>query len=169
MKKLKTPSQLLCEAIFNKYKCYCSSRPKAFILVPSTFLRSDAYYDYITIEQKLKIYIELIDYDRNIYHKSIFLITISHTTDYTNIVRDEFFVNNHDELTTIDEHHAFSNIYVSTTQVKNFVKEFITYLHFGELSLNTISEQDSCRITISSMIEPPSRSSFTRWVSLARI
>lgn len=174
MKKNITPAKLLCQAIGNKASSFCGNRPDVFIFVQSGFLQCD-WNSFLNIEKGYKIYIELRTgqsgaFYNKVYHRAMFLIDIGYVTDHTNIVRDCFSVDRAKSGVKHglrDEYHAFTNLSVSITQVSNFIKEFLTYLQFGVISLRTIS--NTSILTIGSMFEGPDEVDFWRWVSLARI
>ncbi len=169
-KEQRTPAQLLCDAIGEKVECFCGNRPDLYLFIPGGFLQSD-FNPFLNIRGGMKIYIELKTsrtgaYYNTIHHRAMFLIDIGYVTDHTNIVRSYFFKNKGGTL--YDECHEFVNLSVSITQVSNFLKEFLTYLHFGDILLKTIS--NPCSISMESMRWPPSKNSsdFWRWVTLAR-
>lgn len=166
--KKPTPAQLLCNAIASKTNSFCGNRPDAFIFAPKGFLQKE-YRSFRSMDTGLKIYIELRTgsigayYDK-LYHRDIFLINISYITDYENIICQSSYRDKHN---LNDTYNVYTNLYVSVTQVSNFIREFLCYLHFGVISLRTIS--NTSMLTTNSAFSYPDEFSFWRFVASARI
>lgn len=163
-----TPAKLLCRAIMKKMH-FCGGKPDLFMFVPSEFIDKSIPPDYRTLNENLKIYIEMRQGEcgsclETVYHRAMFFVDVKGVTDHTNMFRESFF---YDKTGSRDEYHAYINLSISLSQVHDFIKEFLFYSHFGDVSLRTISRRESSSISTSSMMSPPDKVIFWRWVELA--
>ena len=172
--KQRTPAQLLCDAIGKKIRgshC-CGNTPSLYIFLPEGILgRGYSVSSYITKLDGLKIYLELEShmsgtYDAELSQRTIFLVSVTCVTDYTNIVREMVFV---DSSGHRNSYHIYSNLSVSISQMGNFVKELLSYLQYDVVSLRTVSNASMRTIDAASAWSSVDDFAFWRQVALARL
>lgn len=162
-----SPSELLCRAIMKKVSqgC-CGDKPNVFMLIPGHVFNRNIrpYISPKSFYPGPQIYIELIyentspSYDY-IDMRYMYFIRVKNITDCSNPIRESFAYHNR----TRNEHHVYTNLSISTSQVRPFIQKFLCYSQWGDVSLKTIKRDDAWSMTTESLLYPPPESALWRW------
>lgn len=149
-----SPSELLCRAIMKKSMNEYSSRPNVLIFAPGIIMNRKINNDYNIIKGKYKIYIELkyatSNFDNSeAIRRYMFFIKISYITDYTISIKSAIFNEQAYDI------YSFSNISISLSQSREFIKMFLTYHSWGSILFKTITLGESAIMDTNSFLFSP--------------